>query len=150
MYAVDNVVRYRADHFGDADDSLSVAVRKEVRSRTGVWPGGAIDIITTLRQYGAAFNPITIYLCWDTAERGKVEYVVSEVMSTPWNQRTVHVLPMSEATSSKDKPGTVVIERLKTLHVSPFNPVPDGEVRTNAHNPTCSRFSSIPRNLPHS
>lgn len=120
---------FRSDHFGDADDSLSVAVRKEVCRKTGVWPGGAVDIITTLRQYGAAFNPITIYLCWDTAERGKVDFVVSEVMSTPWNQRTVHVLDMAKATPSATKQGAVVIERLKSLHVSPFNPVPDGEAK---------------------
>eukprot|EP00035_Acanthoeca_spectabilis_P015954 m.323145 g.323145 ORF g.323145 m.323145 type:complete len:362 (-) comp16455_c0_seq35:1702-2787(-) len=119
---------FRADHFGDPQDSLSEAVRKEVAEKTGTWPTGAIDAVTTLREFGAVFNPIAVFLCWDTPERNKVDFVVSEVTNTPWGQRVVQVLPMSEAVPGP-RNGTVVIERRKELHMSPFNPVPDGRAK---------------------
>lgn len=83
---------YRADHLGDPADTLSVAVRKEVAAQTGHWPVGAIDVVTMLREYGAVFNPITLYFCWDSTERNKVDFVVSEVTNTPVRSRASLVL----------------------------------------------------------
>eukprot|EP00041_Stephanoeca_diplocostata_P006394 m.83389 g.83389 ORF g.83389 m.83389 type:complete len:268 (-) comp16343_c0_seq2:156-959(-) len=101
------------------------AVRSKVAESTGVWPSGAVDVITMLCEFGAVFNPIVIFLCWDSPDRNRVEYVVSEVSNTPWEERTVQVLPMSEAT--QDAKGRFIIERTKSLHVSPFNEMPNGE-----------------------
>eukprot|EP00730_Choanoeca_flexa_P017891 TRINITY_DN8662_c0_g1_i1.p1 TRINITY_DN8662_c0_g1~~TRINITY_DN8662_c0_g1_i1.p1 ORF type:complete len:724 (+),score=117.45 TRINITY_DN8662_c0_g1_i1:106-2277(+) len=115
---------FREDHFGAQEDTLSVAVRKEVARQTGTWPAAAVDMITMPREFGYCFNPITVYLCWSDQARTAVDYVVAEVSNTPWNQRTVHVLPMKEA---KMVDGRLQIERLKSLHVSPFNAEPDGD-----------------------
>lgn len=99
-------------------------MRKQVCQHTGVWPHAPIDLITMPREAGYCFNPICVYLCWKDDTRSSVEYVVTEVSNTPWNQRTVHVLPVSEGVEVN---GELHIERVKSLHVSPFNAEPDGE-----------------------
>ena len=96
------------------------------------------------REAGYCFNPICVYLCWKDEARSSVEFVVTEVSNTPWNQRTVHVLPLSEGVLVD---GEIHLERVKSLHVSPFNAEPDGQAtwvrgacvfcRGLAHSCTC-------------
>jgi hypothetical protein len=164
--------------------SLDVAVREAVLSCTGTFPTGAVDCITLLRVHGHVFNPITVYLCWDSSTRNRVTHLVSEVTNTPWLEKTVQVscsmlsrLPSTKAgrpplrvieaaylvspdaldifsklssRSSSTRPGTssiiipqvldlalaekgphgsLVMTKPKTLHVSPFNPTPDGQAQ---------------------
>jgi len=111
---------FREDHFGDPGIPLGEAVRQEVCKETGVYPPGAIDYLGTLRTYGYCFNPICFFFVWSGyGERDTIAFIVSEVTNTPWGQRTVHVLDVRGGT-------TEPIIRAKSLHVSPFNPVPDG------------------------
>jgi DUF1365 family protein len=117
---------YREDHFGDPQVPLTEAVRELVRRETGVYPSGPVDLVTHLREWGYCFNPIALFLCWDTEARGAVRFVVPEVSNTPWGERTVQVLDLSTARKGAED-GTLVIEKPKTLHVSPFNPMPDSQ-----------------------
>ncbi|EDQ84235.1 uncharacterized protein MONBRDRAFT_30477 [Monosiga brevicollis MX1] len=110
----------RADHFGDSERSLSEVVRNEVCRQTGEWPTGPISLVTLLRRFGFCFNPISIFLCWADDARTSVTHLVVEVTNTPWKERTVLVIPTrGERTASN-------IKLPKSLHVSPFNTVPDG------------------------
>eukprot|EP00911_Craspedida_sp_UC1_P001360 UC1_evm1s1026 len=143
----------REDHFGDPDVPLGEALRQRVCAETGVYPSGAIDFCGHLSTYGYAFNPICLYFCWGGelgGERQHIDFIVAQVTNTPWGQRTVHVLDLRDNSSNSGSgsgsgsgssgsgsgsgsgrgymlrlPLTYV--RTKSLHVSPFNPVPDGE-----------------------
>lgn len=117
---------HREDHFG-TQESLDTAVREAVLEATGTFPTGAVDCITTLRVCGHAFNPITVYLCWDASARHRVTHLVAEVTNTPWQERTVQVLDLSKAERGPNN--TLVMTKPKTLHVSPFNPTPDGDAQ---------------------
>jgi len=122
---------YREDHFGDPCVELHEEVRRRVCRETGVYPVGCVDLLCSLRAYGYCFNPISLFFVWSSEDRqtANLDFVVTEVTSTPWEQRTVHVLdlrnmPCDLKPASKKKRSFV---RVKSIHVSPFNPVPDGE-----------------------
>ena len=123
--------------------SVGEAVRRAVLAETGVWPLGTIQLIANLRTFGYCLNPISVFLCWSggdehdnrqhSSSRPRVEFIVTEVTSTPWEQRVVHVLDLREQATRKKKTmeqkkeNDRVFTRTKTIHVSPFNPVPDGD-----------------------
>jgi DUF1365 family protein len=45
------------------------------------------------------FNPISFYFVWADDSRSVLDFIVSEVASTPWDQRTVHVLDFRASSS---------------------------------------------------
>ncbi len=103
----------RADYLGDSDKPLDQSVRELVSERTGVYPQGAIRLLTNLRYFGFIMNPISCYYCYDEAD--KLQFIVAEVTNTPWDQRHCYVL-----SCDSDKK----IQRIqfgKEFHVSPFN-----------------------------
>lgn len=106
----------RTDHFGDPAQPLDEAVRELVRERSGRRPSGAIRLLTMPRVLGCAFNPISLYFCWERSGEA-LEAVVAEVTNTPWRERHCYVLPVI--------PASRVSEGLrfrvpKALHVSPY------------------------------
>jgi len=118
----------RADYLGDAALPLEEAVRDRVQSETGSRPGGPIRMLTHLRYFGIAFNPVTFYYCFDPAGT-RVETIVAEITNTPWNQRHAYVLSCSgscsQGISVAAKQGGNGKEHhrfmfRKTFHVSPF------------------------------
>jgi len=112
---------YREDHFGDPATLLGETVRNKVREETNIFPTGAIDFMGNLRTYGYSFNPICLFFVWaGEGERDQLAFIVSEVTNTPWGQTRVHVLDV------RNGAGDTPILREKSLHVSPFNQVPDG------------------------
>jgi DUF1365 family protein len=118
-------LRYeRRDYLGDPATPLSHAVRDLVEERTGERPTGPIALLANLRSAGWNFNPLSCYFCFD--QRGELlEHVVLEVTSTPWGERTCHVV-------APTAPGPVRDARFaKALHVSPFLPM-DLEYRFSA------------------
>ena len=72
----------RADHLGDPAQPLDQAVRDLVESRGGQRPLGPIRLLTHLRYFGYAFNPVSFYYCFDAAGE-RVECIVAEVNNTP-------------------------------------------------------------------
>lgn len=109
----------RADYLGHASTELDSAVRDCVASRLGRRPEGPIRLLTHLRQFGYAFNPVSFYYCFDA--RGQhVDAVVAEITNTPWKERHCYVLDVS------GRCGLSVREPFefdKVFHVSPFMPM---------------------------
>ena len=105
----------RADYLGDPSIPLDTAVRMKVQQETGVYPGGAIRVLTNLRYFGYLINPITCYYIFDDGDR--LEFLVAEVTNTPWNERHAYVLPCDPESRN------LRIRFNKSLHVSPFNPM---------------------------
>jgi len=106
----------RADHLGDPAQPLDAAVRDLVESRTGTRPDGPIRLLTHLRYFGYAMNPVSFYYCFDPSG-ARVEAIVAEVNNTPWGERHCYVLPGNEAGGSRR------YAFRKAFHVSPFMPM---------------------------
>jgi uncharacterized protein len=98
------VARFRrADHLGDHRRPLRAEVLDLVEARTGHRPAGPVRVLTQLRHYGIAFNPVSFYYCFDGDEQ--LAAVAARVTNTPWGESHDYVLG----------------ERVgKQLHVSPF------------------------------
>lgn len=109
----------RADHLGDPALPLDEAVRAEVQRQTGRRPTGPIRLLTHPRYFGYGFNPISFYYCYDT-DGETLEAVVGEVTNTPWQERRIYALDMSDNLGRPQRPE---FRFAKTLHVSPFLPM---------------------------
>jgi DUF1365 family protein len=108
----------REDYLGPHDRPLDVAVRDLVEARTGRRPAGAVCLLAHLRYFGVCFNPVAFYYCYGTD--GRLETVVAEITSTPWNERYAYVLPVAAA----ERDGPAGVWRFgKQFHVSPFMPM---------------------------
>ena len=106
----------RADHYGDPDVPLDVAIRDLVAERTGARPEGPIRLLTHLRYLGHCFNPVSFYYCF--AKDGRtLETVVAEVSNTPWKERHMYVLPESQ---NRGSAASKRYDFAKAFHVSPF------------------------------
>jgi DUF1365 family protein len=93
----------RADHLGDPERPLRTEVLDLVAAQSGRRPDGPVRVLTQLRHYGIAFNPVSFYYCFDAGDR--LAAVAAQVTNTPWGERHAYVLG----------------ERVgKQLHVSPF------------------------------
>jgi DUF1365 family protein len=106
----------RQDYYGDAAQPLDASIRDLVEQKTGRRPDGPIRLLTHLRYFGYAFNPVSFYYCFDAAGE-HIDAIVAEVTNTPWKERHWYVL---------DKPEHYVAGRhlryrsVKAMHVSPF------------------------------
>ncbi len=115
-----NLVSFRRrDYLNAPGANLDQAVRELIAQRTGHRPTGPVQICTQPRFWGLVFNPVTFYWCHDA--RGELETIVAEINNTPWNERHVYVLPMTE--SLGNDPEAPCFEFDKTFHVSPFMPM---------------------------
>jgi hypothetical protein len=106
----------RSDYLGDPARPLAEEVRDLVAARTGVRPSGPIRLLTNLRYFGHAFNPVSFYYCFDPAG-ARVSAIVAEVTNTPWGERHAYVL-----SPDRDRPAasTMCGRFEKEFHVSPF------------------------------
>ncbi|MFT5433376.1 MAG: DUF1365 family protein [Myxococcota bacterium] len=105
----------RADYLGDARQPLADAVRAEAERQTGSRPEGPIRVLTNLRYYGHAMNPVSLYYCFEKGGK-RVETILAEVTNTPWGERHIYALG-----PGPDDPTTGSRHRLeKAFHVSPF------------------------------
>jgi DUF1365 family protein len=116
-------VEFRAaDHLdGSAGTPAALAerIRDLVGSRLGAdrRPAGPVRLLTQPRTLGWAFNPLSVFFCFDGERR--LQAVVCEVTNTPWHERCWYVVPAQERTGRAD-------ERVhgaafaKAMHVSPF------------------------------
>ena len=103
----------RSDYLGEATQPLDTCVRDLVEQRTGTRPQGPIRLLTNLRMFGIAFNPVSFYYCFDpTGER--IEVIVAAVSNTPWNERHCYVL------DQRRRQGPLAFQVAKDFHVSPF------------------------------
>jgi DUF1365 family protein len=107
----------RADHLGDAKQSLADSVRDLVATGTGRRPTGPIRLLTHLRYFGYGFNPASFYYCFD-ADDTHVETIVAEVNNTPWGEQHCYVL--HAGLDQGRRPGRKRYRFDKRFHVSPF------------------------------
>ncbi len=62
----------RSDYLGDPDRPLADCVREAVVERSAVASRqGPIRLLTNLRYFGHAFNPVSFYYCFDEAGRAR-------------------------------------------------------------------------------
>ena len=108
------VARFRReDYLGDPDRPLKDCVRDLVEERTGHRPAGPVRLLTTLRTFGHAFNPVSFYYCF-ARSGSRVEAVVADVTNTPWGESHAYVLASGEEAA-------VMRDTMdKVFHVSPF------------------------------
>lgn len=106
----------RADYLGDPNQPLADAVRDEAERHTGRRPEGPVRVLTHLRYFGYAMNPVTFYYCFAPGGE-RVETILAEITNTPWNERHTYAL-------STGRDGDAATERPhqfgKEFHVSPF------------------------------
>lgn len=107
---------HREDCFGDPRIPLDRAIRDRVQTETGHRPGGPIRVLSNLRYFGYAFNPVSFYYCFDAADSG-LEAILAQVTNTPWNESHSYVLSASRRSETQQD------HRFRTpkeFHVSPF------------------------------
>lgn len=106
----------RQDHLGDPRVPLHAAVRDLVEERSGRRPAGPIRLLTHLRYFGYAFNPVSLFYCFGE-DGSRLDAIVAEVTNTPWNERYCYVL----SAEGDDGGGKVCrFVTSKDFHVSPF------------------------------
>ncbi len=94
--------------------SLKESVSALIFSRLGASFTGSIRVLTHLRYFGYAINPIRVYYCFDGDE--KLEFVVAEVTNTPWRETHCYVFDVR----SQQGKSELKFVADKALHVSPF------------------------------
>lgn len=114
------LVRFRRDdYFRDEQDPaqpLGDAVRDRIERDLGERPDGPVRMLTHLRQWGLAFNPVSIYFAYRA--NGRLLALLAEVHNTPWGERHPYVL------DARDQAGPDYRFRFgKGFHVSPFLPM---------------------------
>lgn len=108
----------RSDYLGDPETPLAESVRELVAAQTGTRPDGPIRLLTHLRYFGACFNPVSFYYCFDAAGK-RVTAVIAHVTNTPWGERHAYVMPVERTADHGSV--TLISGRLaKELHVSPL------------------------------
>lgn len=108
----------RRDHLGDPGEPLECSVRKLVAERLGRCPEGPVRLLTQVRHCGYVMNPISLYYCFDAGGQ-RLDAIVAEVTSTPWNERHCYVLDAAEMPSGRP----LRTRCSKQMHVSPFLPM---------------------------
>lgn len=104
----------RSDYLAPTDLPLEESVRSAVARKTGSRPTGPIRVLTNLRHFGLAENPVSFYYCF-SPDHERLEAVLAEVTNTPWGERHSYIL---EAAGGR---GAVVSSRReKAMHVSPL------------------------------
>jgi len=103
----------RSDHLGPADQPLKVCVAR-LLAEHGYTLQGPVRLLTHLRYFGHASNPVSFYYCF-SRNGSCVERIIAEVTNTPWGERHYYVL----GDGHRNEAGQT-FEFDKAFHVSPF------------------------------
>lgn len=116
-----NLVAFHRRDFlaGRPGESLDATARRLVLEKTGEDPAGPVRMLAHLRCFGHVFNPVTFYYCF-RPDGKTLAAVISEITNTPWREKHVDVLPISQ---SLGKEGRLHFRFDKKFHVSPFMPM---------------------------
>ena len=136
-----NFARFkRSDHLA-GKQSLKETILDKVAEASGQRPTGKVYLLTHLRYFGFGFNPVSFYYCFDEASQvgesapaEKLNTIVAEVNNTPWGERHIYLLPISESTATENDRGvsdqfskqpehSYRFSQDKAFHVSPFLPM---------------------------
>ncbi len=105
------------DHLGDPSAPLRARLSADAAAHGLAVPDGPIFLLTHLRYLGYAFNPISLFYCYD--RRGTLETVLAEVHNT-FGERHNYWL---SATNRQDPFRPHRYRCAKAMHVSPFMPM---------------------------
>ncbi len=87
------IARFRREDFhGDPEIDLDESVRRTIEEKVGERPLGDIFMLANFRYFGFNMNPIVNYYCFDKTGGG-LQYIVTEVNNTPWNEKHAYVIP---------------------------------------------------------
>ena len=115
-----NIAEFRrSDYLAPHGQPLADAVRDRVAVHLGHRPQGPIRLLTHLRYFGYAFNPVSFYYCFQR-DGQTLEAVLAEITNTPWRERHSYVLPVREGAPYGDGWAWGFA---KSFHVSPFLPM---------------------------
>lgn len=103
------------DHLGDPSRPLRDRFREDAEAKGLRFPEGPAFLLTNLRYLGYCFNPVSYLYAYDPD--GRLALVAAEVMNTPWKERHVYWMPVSEGRQGR---GGVSFKVPKIFHVSPF------------------------------
>lgn len=103
-----------ADHIGDADRPIKENVLAWLAERGVDLAGGRVLMLTNLRTFGYAFNPVSFFYCYRPT--GQLECVVAEVANT-FGERRPYLLDQRNLVSNGS---SSTWRHDKELHVSPF------------------------------
>lgn len=109
----------RSDYFGDPDESLDDAVRRHAEEQLGTPSKGPIYLLTHLRYFGHAMNPVSFYYGFDE-DNVTLRWILAEITNTPWGERFSYFLPIA---ASSDGSKVHTFDFPKEFHVSPFLPM---------------------------
>ncbi|MCA4962832.1 DUF1365 domain-containing protein [Pseudomonas sp. Y24-6] len=94
------------------------AVRQQVGQAIGHEPQGSICLLTQVRSWGLAFNPVSFFYCHEAD--GQLAAILCEITNTPWRERYHYVLPARPPENLGDFHQHFAVA--KAFHVSPFLP----------------------------
>jgi uncharacterized protein len=100
------------DHVGDPQRPLRERLRASARGAGHALPDGRILLLTHLRWAGYVFNPISIYYCFDAADR--LALVLADVRNTYGGRHAYWLTPVGEVSRRFRAVAA------KSLYVSPF------------------------------
>ena len=103
---------YDGDHGNKSGTPLRAQIEQHLADVGTPVVGGAIRLLTMPRVLGFAFNPISVFFCYQPG--GEMAAILYEVNNT-FGQRHTYLLPVGT------NPGRVIRQAVaKNLHVSPF------------------------------
>ena len=102
------------DHLGDPSRPLRERLVVDAMRHGIELPAGPIFLLTHLRYLGYCFNPVSLFYCFDPAER--LQVVLAEVRNTFGGRHRYWLRP--DPASRTFRAGA-----MKSLYVSPFMPV---------------------------
>jgi hypothetical protein len=109
----------RSDYFGDPDTGLDDAVRRHAEQHLGAPSKGPIYLLTHLRYFGHAMNPVSFYYGFDE-DNETLRWILAEITNTPWGERFSYFLPVDGGETRSE---IHTFDFPKRFHVSPFLPM---------------------------
>ena len=101
------------DHLGDPRRSLRERLTADAAHHGIEVPGGRIFLLTHLRYLGYCFNPVSVFYCFDAAER--LQVVLAEVRNTFGGAHNYWLRPDPASHTFRSAAA-------KSFYVSPFMP----------------------------
>ena len=109
----------RSDYFGDPNSRLDDDLRQHAEQQLGVPTTGPIYLLTHLRYFGYAMNPVSFYYGFDE-DNVTLRWILAEITNTPWGERYSYFLPVP---ADAESPAIRSFDFPKRFHVSPFLPM---------------------------
>ena len=107
---------YRSDFYGDKRKTIKKSIQSLLVNKINLHHKGKVFLLTTIRYFGFAFNPVSFYYCFD--ESSNIQAIISHITNTPWNEKHAYVHDCRNKPSMSKK-----FEFDKDFHVSPFMPM---------------------------